>query len=107
MRPPKTLIALSLAVAALISAPAFAETENAAANVEITVDMDAPSEDIYESIRSQTWIACKPELGSHHVAARMNARRACQKAMIADVVDMLSAPDLIQLATKDGIRANS
>lgn len=107
MRPPKSLIALSLAVAALISVPAFAETENAPANVEITVDLNAPTEDMYQSIRSQSWTACKPELGSHHVAARMNARRACQKAMIADVVDMLSAPELIQLATKDGIRVNS
>ena len=52
-------------------------------------------------------LACKIEPGSHYVAARINARRACQKAMIADVVDALEAPDVIRLARASGIRIKS
>ncbi|NQY15523.1 MAG: hypothetical protein HRT81_16960 [Henriciella sp.] len=100
MRPPKTLFAAIASFAALAFTPAFA-TEGE--QVEIQINLDAPATEIYESIREQAWAACKTDYGSHHVSARMTARRACQQQMIADVVNELSAPDVIELAEKDGV----
>ena len=107
MRPPRTLAAIALGLTALSSTPALADAQPIAETVDITVDLNAPAEEIYQSIRSQAWTACKVEAGSHYVAARINARRACQKAMIADVVDALNAPDVIRLARGSGIRVKS
>ena len=107
MRTPRTLAALALGLTALSFTSALADEKPVAETVEITVDMDAPAEEIYQSIRSQAWTACKIEPGRHYVAARINARRACQKAMIADVVDALDSPDVIRLARGSGIHAKS
>lgn len=107
MRTPRTLAAIALGLTALSFTPALADERPVAETAEITIDMDAPAEEIYQSIRSQAWAACKIEPGSHYVAARINARRACQKAMIADVVDALEAPDVIRLARASGIRIKS
>jgi UrcA family protein len=107
MRTPRTLAAIALGLSALSFAPALADEQPAAETVDITVDLDAPAEEIYETIRSQAWTACKIEPGSHYIAARMNARRACQRAMIADVVKTLEAPEVIRLAQQSGIRVKS
>lgn len=104
MRPPRTLFAAFASVAFMTFSPALA---NEAETVEIQIDLDAPAIEIYQSIRKQAWAACKPETGSHYVGARTSARRACQKAMIADVVDKLATPGVIELAVKDGIRLDS
>ena len=99
MRPPKTLITAFASLAVIAFAPAFAaETET----VEIQIDLDAPAVEIYESIRKQAWAACKTDTGSHFIAARTSARRACQTAMVADVVESLAAPDVIEIAAQDG-----
>ena len=104
MRPPRTLIAAFASLTALAFTPAMAgETDT----VEIQIDLDAPAAEIYQSIRQQAWTACKPDSGSHYLAARTSARRACQKAMVAEIVERLAAPEVIQLATKDGIRVSS
>ncbi|MEM7460066.1 MAG: hypothetical protein AAF331_11420 [Pseudomonadota bacterium] len=103
MRPPKTLIAAFASLSALAFTPAFA-AENE--TVEIQLDLHAPAAEIYQSIRKQAWLACKPDIGSHYISARTTARRACQKAMVADVVEILAAPEVIRLAAKDGIRLN-
>ena len=107
MRTPRTLAAIAFGLTALSFTPALADDQPAPETVDITVDLDAPAEEIYQSIRSQAWTACKIEAGSHYIAARMNARRACQKAMIADVVKALEAPEVIRLAQKSGIRVKS
>lgn len=104
MRPPKTLIATFASLAAVAFAPAFASEPE---TVEVQIDLDAPAVEIYQSIRKQAWAACKTDMGSHYIAARTSARRACQKAMIVDVVEALSHPDVIELAQKDGLRADS
>ena len=103
MRTPRTLAAIALGLTALSFTPAFASEQPVAKTVEITIDLDAPADEIYQSIRSQAWTACKVEPGSHYIAARMNARRSCQKAMIADVVEALEAPEVLRLAQKSGI----
>ncbi len=107
MRTPRTLAAIALGLTALSFAPALADEQPVAETVDITVDINAPAEEIYETIRSQAWTACKIEPGSHYIAARMNARRACQRAMIADVVKTLEAPEVIRLAQQSGIRVKS
>lgn len=104
MRTPRTLIAAIVSICALAFTPAFADE---AKTVEIQVNLDASASDMYRSIREQAWTACKPDTGSHFVAARTTARRACQKALIADVVAQLPNPELVQLAQQDGIRAES
>ena len=104
MRTPRTLLAAILCAAAAAVSPALANEAN---TVEIQIDTDAPAEKIYQDIRKQAWEACKPEMGSHFIHARTSARRACQKAMIADVVEALGASEVIVLAKKDGIRTNS
>lgn len=104
MRTPRTLFAALISSLALSFAPAFANDAN---TVEIQIDLEAPAETIYKDIRKQAWTACKPETGSRFIHARTSVRRACQKAMIADVVDALASPDIIVLAQKDGIRAKS
>lgn len=103
MRTPRTLAAIALGLTALSFTPALASEQPVAKTVEITIDLDAPADEIYQSIRSQAWTACKVEPGSHYIAARMNARRSCQKAMIADVVEALEAPEVLRLAQKSGI----
>mgnify|MGYP001793706741 FL=1 len=107
MRTPRTLAAIALGLTALSFTPALAAAQPIAETVDITVALNATAEESYQSIRSQAWTACKVEAGSHYVAARINARRACQKAMIADVVDALNAPDVIRLARGSGIRVKS
>ncbi|MEL7033399.1 MAG: hypothetical protein AAGL97_08615 [Pseudomonadota bacterium] len=104
MRPPRTLFAAFAGCAVMAVSPVQA---NEVETVEIQIDLDAPATEIYHSIRKQAWSACKPETGSHYIAARTTARRACQKAMVADVVEQLAAPDVIELAAKDGIRRDS
>ncbi|MEM9179413.1 MAG: hypothetical protein AAGA89_06860 [Pseudomonadota bacterium] len=104
MRPPKTLIAAFASLAAVAFAPAFASEPE---TVEVQIDLDAPAAEIYQSIRKQAWAACKTDMGSHFIAARTSARRACQHAMVADVVKSLAAPDVIELAAKDGVRIKS
>ncbi|MEL7107625.1 MAG: hypothetical protein AAGJ68_04205 [Pseudomonadota bacterium] len=99
MRTPKTLFAALICTAAVAVSPAFASE---APIVEIQVDLDASVEEIYDSIREQTWTACKPEKVTNYYASRMSVRRACQKAMIADVVEALSYPEVMALAVKDG-----
>ena len=100
MRPPKFLSAALVSIAALAFTPALA---NDGEQVEIQLDLEAPATEIYQSIREQAWAACKTDFGSHHVSARISARRACQQQLIADVVTTLSAPDVIELAEKDGV----
>ena len=107
MRTPRTLAALALGLTALSFTSALADENPVAETVEITVDMDAHAEEINQRIRSQSRTASKKATGSHNVAARINARRACQKAMIADVVDALDSPDVIRLARGSGIHAKS
>ena len=107
MRTPRTLAAIAFGLTVLSFTPALAETQSAPETVDITIDLDASAEEIYQSIRSQAWTACKMEAGSHFIAARMNARRKCQKAMISDVVEALEAPEVIRLAQKNGIRVKS
>ncbi|MEO1552406.1 MAG: hypothetical protein AAFR82_00620 [Pseudomonadota bacterium] len=104
MRPPRTFIAAFASLAALSLSPAFAVQNE---TVAIEIDLDAPAAEIYQSIRDQAWIACKPETGSHYIAARTTARRACQAAMVADVVEQLATQEVIELAAKDGIRLKS
>ena len=103
MRTPRTLVTLGLSFAALAFSPACAAEPQQAETVDITVDLDAPAEEIYQSIRNQAWTACKGDLGSHHIAARMNARRSCQQAMIADVVEALEAPEVTRLAANNQV----
>ena len=103
MRTPRTLAAIALGLTALSISPALASEQPVAETVQITINLDASAEEIYQSIRSQAWTACKVEAGSHYIAARMNARRSCQKAMIADVVEALEAPEVLRLAQKSGI----
>lgn len=100
MRPPKTLFAAIASFAALAFTPALA---NEGEQVEIQIDLDAPAAEIYKSIREQAWAACKTNYGIHHVPARISARRACQQQVVADVVEILSAPDVIELAVEDGV----
>lgn len=100
MRPPKFISAAFMSLATVAFSPAFA---NEAAQVEVQIDLDAPAAEIYQSIRKQAWTACKADFGSHHVSARISARRACQQQMIADVVNALSAPEVTKLAQKDGV----
>ena len=107
MQTPRTLAALAFGLTAFATAPAFAETQPDAKTVDITVDLNAPAEEIYDSIRSQAWDACKPELGGHYVAARVSARRTCQKAMIADVIEALETPELTRLAEDAKVCVNS
>lgn len=104
MRTPRTLAAIALGLTALSFTPALADEQAVGETVDITVDLNAPAEEIYQSIRSQAWTACKIAPGGHYIAARMNARRACQKAMIADIVEALEAPEVIRLAQQSGIR---
>ena len=100
MRPPKFLSAALVSLATIAFTPAFASEGD---QVEIQLDLDAPATEIYQSIREQAWAACKTDMGSHYVSARISARRACQQQMIADVVNALSAPEVIELAEKDGV----
>ena len=100
MRPPRTLIAAFIGLSAFTLMPAFAADPAPGDSVEITVDLDASAEEIYRSIRDQAWAACKPDRGNHSVAARINTRRKCQQAMVADVAEKLSEPDVIELAEK-------
>jgi len=104
MRPPKTLFVIVASVFAMAFTPALADQGE---TVEIQVDLDAPASEIYRSIREQAWTACKPEAGSHYVAARTTARRECQRDLIADVVNQLSPSDVVRLAQRDGIRTES
>lgn len=107
MRTPRTLAAIALGLTALSFTPALADEQPAAETVDITVDLNASAEEIYQSIRSQAWTACKIEPGSHYIAARMNARRSCQRAMIADIVEALEAPEVLRLAEQKGICVSS
>ena len=107
MRTPRTLAAIALGLTALSFTPALASEQPVAETVEITVDLNSPAEEIYQSIRSQAWTACKVEPGSHYIAARVNARRTCQKAMIAEIVETLNAPEVLRLAQNNGIRVKS
>ena len=104
MRPPRTLLAAFASIAVMAFSPAFAEETK---TVEITVDLDAPAIEIYDSIRTQAWAACKPEKLGSFIVARMSVRRDCQRDMIAEVVQSLSYPELTALAQKDGIQADS
>ncbi|MFN3212861.1 MAG: UrcA family protein [Henriciella sp.] len=101
MRTPRILAALALGLTGLAATPALADEKSVPETVKITVDLDASADEIYASIRSQVWEACKPERSSHHMAARMKARRKCQKAMISDVVEALEAPEVTRLAEAD------
>ena len=104
MRTPRTLVLAFAAAMTCAFTPALASE---AETVEIQIDLDASATDIYQSIREQAWAACKPEKLSSFVMARMSVRRDCQKAMVADVVQELSNPEVMTLAQKDGIRAES
>lgn len=107
MRAPRTFIALFAGLTALTFSPALADEAASAETVEVVVDLDASAQDIYLSIREQAWTACKADSTSSFMAARNTARRACQKALISDVVSSLAEAEVIQLAERDGIRANS
>ena len=104
MRTPRTLFIAIASVFATAFVPASA---NEAETVKIQIDLDAPAAEIYRSIRQQAWTACKPEMGSHYVAARTTARRQCQEDLIAQVVTQLPSSDIIRLAKRDGIRTES
>ena len=104
MRTPRTLFIVIASVFATAIVPASA---NEAETVKIQIDLDAPASEIYRSIREQAWTACKPEIGSHYVAARTTARRECQEDLIAQVVTQLPSSDIIRLAERDGIRTES
>lgn len=104
MRTPRTLFIAIASVFATAFVPASA---NEAETVKIQIDLDAPASEIYRSIREQAWTACKPEAGSHYVAARTTARRECQKDLIADVVNQLPQSDVVRLAERDGVRTES
>ena len=107
MRPLRTLAALVFGLTAFAIAPAQADPKPDAETVSITLDLNASAAEIYESIRQQAWAACKPDQGSHHIAARMNARRSCQTAKKADVVETHGSDDVIRLAQDRGIRIKS
>ena len=104
MRPPRTLFVAITSVFAMAFSPAIADQ---AQTVEIQINLDASATAIYSSIREQAWTACKPEAGSHYVAARTTARRECQKDLVAEVVAQLPVTEVTRLAAQDGIRTES
>ncbi|MEO1659437.1 MAG: hypothetical protein AAFR51_00505 [Pseudomonadota bacterium] len=94
MRPPRTLQAALIGLSALALSPAAIADEQ----VEIQIDMTAPTAEIYNSIQEQAWDLCASEQQSHFVSARLNARRACQKALIKDVLAQLPETELPRFA---------
>ncbi len=95
MRPPRTLLTALISLSALALSPAAIADEQ----VELQIDMSAPAADIYNSIQEQAWDLCASEQNSHFVSARINARRACQKALIKDVIANLPETDELRFAT--------
>lgn len=94
MRPPRTLLTALLG----LSIFAFAPAANADEQVEFQIDLNAPMNEVYDDIRAQAWAFCAPEQNSHHVSARINARRVCQKALVQDVLSQLPEPEKVRLA---------
>ena len=94
MRPPKTLLTALLGLSIFALAPIASADEQ----VEFHIDFNAPMNEVYDDIRAQAWAFCAPEQKSHHVSARINARRVCQKALVQDVLSQLPEPEKVRLA---------
>ena len=94
MRPPRTLLTALLGLSIFALAPIASADEQ----VEFHIDFNAPMNEVYDDIRAQAWAFCAPEQKSHHVSARINARRVCQKALIKDVLAQLPDREKIRLA---------
>ena len=75
----------------LMAAPAVAET-----NVSFDIPLEAPAAETLANIQAQAWEACAPTPTSASILDRSaEARRACQKALVRDVVNELADPDVI------------
>ena len=94
MRPPRTLLTALLGLSIFALAPIASADEQ----VEFHIDFNAPMNEVYDDIRAQAWAFCAPEQKSHHVSARINARRVCQKALVQDVLSQLPEPEKVRLA---------
>ena len=104
MRPPRTLFIALGSLTAFAFTPAMAHKPAEAETVEIQLDFTATAPELYRSIRAQALSACKPKRGSNSVAARLNAKRKCQKRLVADIIAQIQKPELSRLAEADGIR---
>ena len=101
MRTPRTLALALIGTAAMAFSPALASVPANSEQIQIEIDMDASLEDKIESIRSQAWSVCSPELGSEYPSARNAVRRACQKQVVADVLAQLADQKDLVLAEAD------
>ncbi len=107
MRTPRTLLAAFATTIAIAFTPAFADTVSQNDSVDFQLDLQAPADAIYKSIRQQAWEACAPASSSPSVTFRTTLRRKCQKQLVRDVVETLSEPEVIRLAEADGVHTKS